>query len=456
MPNHIFQDNMPLRYIDLCAGLGGFHLALKKLGHECVFASELKEDLRKLYAINFPGCRIEGDLTKIKPKDIPAHDILCAGFPCQPFSQAGKREGFEDDRGNIFDYICKIIRHHRPKYILLENVSNLKGHDDGNTWRTIYHKLHDILKYDVPEPAILSPHQFGIPQHRKRIYIVAVDSKQGGIGDFEFPAKTNKTCKINKIIDESSTNYIKIKPDTRHQLDVWQEFINQTVAHGHEIPRFPIWAMEFGANYPIYKAPAKMRPDELIGCRGKLGRLIPEGNLEDCLALLPKYAQAEKPEEFPDWKIRYIEQNRQFYEENQEWLDDWLHQVARFENSHLKLEWNCGKDATPTLWDKIIQFRASGIRVKLPNFSPALNLVGTQVPILPWVKLPAETVAEGEPDTGRYMTVEEAAKLQGMGKLKFGNAQFRLAQGRCYEALGNAVNVDIVYLIAKNLLPANE
>ena len=120
------------------------------------------------------------------------------------------------------------------------------------------------------------------------------------------------------------------------------------------------------------------------------------------------------------------------------------------------MEWNCGVNATPTLDDKIIQFRASGIRVKLPNFSPALNLVGTQVPILPWIQLPPNTIEPGEPDRGRYMTVKEAARLQGMGDLKFKNRTFALAQSRCYEALGNAVNVDIVQLIAERLLPAHE
>ena len=116
------------------------------------------------------------------------------------------------------------------------------------------------------------------------------------------------------------------------------------------------------------------------------------------------------------------------------------------------MEWNCGKTARVSMEDKIIQFRASGIRIKLPNFSPALNLVGTQVPILPWVNLPKETLSEGEPAKGRYMTVREAAKLQGMQDLKFGNDEFALSQSRCYEALGNAVNVDIVYKIAKKLI----
>ncbi len=446
---------MPYRFIDLFAGLGGFHLALSQLGCECVFASELKEDLRKLYPINFPGANIVGDITAVDiERDIPAHDILCAGFPCQPFSQAGKQLGFKDKvRGTLFYTICEIIRVHRPRFIFLENVSNLKGHNGGDTWRTIKSCLEE-LEYEVPEPAILSPHQFSIPQHRKRIYIVAADQRQGGIGRFKFPSpRVNaKKCNIKTIIDESATHYTKIKTDTRHQLEIWQEFLDLTVAHGQPIPRFPIWAMEFGADYPIYKAPARMQARELIGRRGKLGRIIEAGNLDDCLSRLPKYAQTDTAEVFPDWKIKYIQQNRKFYEDNREWLDNWLQNVLEFENSHLKFEWNCGTDAAPVIEDKIVQFRASGIRVKKPDFSPALNLVGTQVPILPWVKLPKETLEEGEPDKGRYMTVEEAAKLQGMGELKFGDDTFALSQGRCFEALGNAVNVNVVRKIAEKLI----
>ena len=436
-------------FIDLFAGLGGFHIAMRELGCKCVFASELKDDLRKLYEENYPGTRIEGDITKIAPSDIPPHDILCAGFPCQPFSQAGKQQGFNDEkqRGNLFDYICAIVKHHRPKYIFLENVSNLKGHDHGNTWAVIHQRLED-LEYEVPEPAILSPHQFGWPQHRKRIYIVAVDRHKCGIENFKFPTPTNKKCDLRKIIDESDPNYIHLKPETRNQLEVWQKFINETIEHGHEIPRFPIWAMEFGADYPIDTAPAFMTPDRLIGRRGKLGRIIREGNLSDCLLQLPKYAQTNKSQVFPAWKIKYIKQNRRFYEENKEWLDEWLKEVRRFENSHLKMEWNCGKNSGYQIEDKIVQFRASGIRIKKPDYSPALNLVGTQIPILPWVNLPKESLREGEESKGRYMTVREAAKLQGMDKLSFGT----LSQGRCFEALGNAVNVKIVKLIAKELL----
>ncbi len=444
---------MGLKFIDLFAGLGGFHIALEKLGHECVFASELKEDLQRLYEINFGGDVIHGDILSYEPKDIPAHDILCAGFPCQPFSQAGKREGFKDkkERGNFFFTICKIIEYHRPKYVLLENVSNLNGHDGGDTMRVILREL-DKLEYDVPAPEILSPHQFGIPQHRRRVYIVAADRRQGGLGDFKYPKPLKKKTHIKSVLDESSTQYMHLKAETRYQLKVWQEFLNRTMEHDGKIPRFPIWAMEFGANYPISPAPAFNTADNILGKRGNLGHPIEGRGIVDCLAQLPVYARTTTSKEFPRWKIHYIQENRAFYERNKGWLDKWLRKVDHFENSHLKFEWNCGPKASSTMEDKIIQFRASGIRVKLPNFAPALNLVGTQVPICPWINLPAESLSDGEPNKGRYMTVREAAALQCMQDLQFGNEDFALTQSRVYEALGNAVNVEVVYRIAKNLV----
>ena len=446
-------------FIDLFAGLGGFHFALEELGCVCAFSSELKEDLRKLYSINFPGCRIEGDITKIEPKDIPAHDVLCAGFPCQPFSQAGKRQGFKDekDRGNLFDNICAILQYHRPRYVFLENVSNLKGHDKGNTWNVIFHKLSDPiedggLNYEVRE-AILSPHQFGLPQHRRRIYIVCEAREFGRLENFAFPVPNNRKCDITKMVDEEDKDFLPLKTETRNQLNIWQLFIDQCVAHNEPIPSFPLWAMEFGANYEFKeKAPWQQTQIALSKYRGKLGCKIEGATKEECLSHLPIYAQTKTDRKFPDWKIRYIEQNRAFYEKNKEWLDGWIDNIRGFQNSHMKMEWNCGKNSTPVLWDKIIQFRASGIRVKLPSFSPALNLCGTQVPILPWVKLPEGSFSEGEPRTGRYLTRREAALLQGMRKLKFGDDTFQLSMTRSYAALGNAVNVTIVKHIAKNLL----
>lgn len=196
------QIKYNMTFIDLFAGLGGFHKALEALGCKCVFASELKSDLRQLYQINYPGTDIQGDITAIDPHDVPEYDVLCAGFPCQPFSQAGKRQGFKDEkkRGNLFDYICDILKVRKPRYVILENVSNLKGHDGGNTWNVIQSKL-DELGYDVKEN-ILSPHQFGIPQHRKRIYIVCQRKKYGSLEGFEFPKGLKKPkCDIKSIIN---------------------------------------------------------------------------------------------------------------------------------------------------------------------------------------------------------------------------------------------------------------
>lgn len=433
-------------FIDLFAGLGGFHLAMESLGGKCVFASELKKDLQELYKINFPETPIVvGDITLEENIDkIPSHDVLCAGFPCQPFSQAGKRQGFKDkkSRGTMIDYICKIIELHKPKYIFLENVANLKGHNKGKTWETIQKKMDD-LEYNISD-AILSPHQFGIPQHRKRIYIVGkLRHSNDDVFKFEFPLKDiSGKQTIRDIIDETDTNYMPIKDNTREQLTLWQEFLDKTIQNNEKIPRFPIWAMEFGATYSFKGlAPSHQDFEELLGKKGHLGKRVNGKNKKECLEMLPIYAQKSKKKQFPKWKITYIQKNRDFYTRNKDWLDQWIEKMKGQANSFLKLEWNCG-EAKPTIEDKIVQFRASGIRVKLATYSPALNLVGTQIPIFPWVKLP------NKKGRGRYMTTKEAATLQGMDKLSFD----KLANSRIYEALGNAVNVRVVRKIAERLL----
>lgn len=457
------------RFIDLFAGLGGFHIALSALGCKCVFASELKEDLQKLYKNNFQETpRVEGDITKVNISEIPAHDILCAGFPCQPFSKAGLQRGFEDEgRGNMFEYICSIIKaqgENKPQILLLENVSNLKGHDDGRTWKTIQERL-DELGYWV-KAEILSPHQFGIPQHRKRIYIVGLRKDKGNLDHFDFPIEHNEDkCDIKTIIDETDRNIQVLRLDTLKQLKVWQAFVNLTVRHGGHLPSFPVWAMEFGADYPYEdKAPFALNKEELQGKHGKLGQLLDGRSFDDQIKQLPIYAQPSprsKGDKFPEWKIRYISQNRHFYEIHREWIDQWIGHIRMWDNSFQKFEWNCGADSGYSIYDKIVQFRASGIRVKQPTWSPALNLVGSQIPILPWIKLPEECIpsysneelksfglTRRDISRGRYMSVREAAKLQGMESLSFEG----LPLGRAYEALGNAVNTQVVRIIAQRIL----
>lgn len=126
-----------MRFVDLFSGLGGFHLALEQLGHRCVFASELDPSLQGLYLENF-GLRPSGDIRKVLIATIPAHEILCAGFPCQPFSKAGEQDGFDcPSWGDLFDRVVAILKHHEPEHLLLENVPNLLKHDGGKTWSRV-------------------------------------------------------------------------------------------------------------------------------------------------------------------------------------------------------------------------------------------------------------------------------------------------------------------------------
>ncbi len=486
------MDKHKFKFIDLFAGLGGFHKALNQMGGECVFASELKGDLRELYMINYPEMqgkcesgmnKVMGDITAVIPEMIPDHNVLCAGFPCQPFSQAGKRQGFNDElgRGNLFNYICRILSVKQPEYIFLENVSNLLGHDGGHTWETIEKKLTGILPVDESDmkywnkyldyeidKRILSPHEFGIPQHRKRIYIVGRLKSKGGLDNFNWPEPTNQECDIKSIIKENDCDIIPLKLETHQQLKVWQNFLDQCKKYKVEVPRFPIWAMEFGADYPYEEcAPAYNQLKNIKGKKGKFGEQITGANLQACLRFLPIYAQTDKTKVFPGWKIKYISQNRAFYQANKAWLDPWIETIKGFENSHIKFEWNVGPEAPLNISENIVQFRASGIRVKAPTYSPALNLVGTQIPIIPWVKLPAECVkkyskqelaecglAAKDIKKGRYLSVYETATLQGMQNLKFKSEEsdFKLSNTRIYEALGNAVNTQVVETIARCLI----
>ena len=167
-----------LKFIDLCCGIGGFHYALKKLGHECVLASDINEECRRNYEINHK-IKPVGDLTKIDCQTIPNFDILCAGFPCQPFSKAGEQKGFVDNRGNIFFDICKIIKYHNPKYLILENVRNLATHDSGNTWDVIKHELDELNYRTYDKPVILNTLYFGVPQSRERVVIMCIRKDLG-------------------------------------------------------------------------------------------------------------------------------------------------------------------------------------------------------------------------------------------------------------------------------------
>jgi DNA (cytosine-5)-methyltransferase 1 len=377
------------KFIDLFAGVGGFHLAMRELGGECVYAAEINKDSVAVYKDNF-GINALNDVTKVNPKDIPEHDVLCAGFPCQAFSNAGQKKGFEDVRGTLFFDIKRIIEHHKPKFIILENVKHLVKHDKGNTWEVIKYnleKLGYILTYD---PLILSPHQIGIPQNRPRVYILGVHKdyvpKDYGITlrpDIKELNNPKIKSSIYSVLQNRVSNKYKINKYEEKIIKAWEEFYQKI---GKKVYGFPVWVDEFGKDYNI--------------------------------------------DHFPEWKQTYIIKIRKLYNENKAFINKWMKKwgVSNFKLRDRKFEWQAGANIH-TVWDTSIQLRQSGIRFKKPDFFPALVAI-VQTPIVAKYK--------------RRITPKEAAKLQ-----SFPN-DFKIHKNDhiAYRQFGNSVNVKMVTLLA--------
>jgi DNA (cytosine-5)-methyltransferase 1 len=417
-----------MKFIDLFAGLGGFHVALSSLGHKCVFASEINRTLAENYERNF-NIKVAGDIRKIEVNKIPKHDILCAGFPCQPFSKAGRQKGLKDRRnGDYFiNDVARILKYHKPKYFILENVSHLKKHDRERTWKIILKKLND-LNYDVKD-AVLSPHKFGIPQIRKRIFIVGSLKDLNG---FRFPEpKVSNELDIKSILDKAGKSDKKLSQRHIDALNLWQKIIS-SIPKDDPLPSFPIWSMEFGATYPFKeKTPFICSVAELNNCKGIFGKSLKNLNKSTINDYLPSYAKSND-KKFPKWKINYIKQNREFYEKYKNVLKPFLKELRKLSPSWQKLEWNCNGEKR-VIKDYILQFRASGIRVKRTNYAPSLVLTTTQRPIIGWEE--------------RYISPKEAARLQALESIKLPKNETTAIR-----ALGNAVNSKLVKLVASNLL----
>ena len=422
-----------MRFIDLFAGLGGFNLALSPLGHRCVFASEIDEDLRCLYEKNF-GIKPAGDIRTLDVQQVPEHDILCAGFPCQPFSKAGRQNGMDDPQfGNLYRDIIRIVSIRQPQYLILENVPNLRNHDRGKTWAHIKTLLKDE-GYDV-KIGKLSPHRFGIPQIRERVYIIG---SKASLDSFRWPEKNNTDAgvTVDTYLDSNPEEATAIPDKVRSCLAVWQDFLDR-LPSDEKIPH-PLWAMEFGANYPYEGiTPSRLSAGTLSKFRGSFGKPLSEGNGHaEIMGLLPSHARRNQ-QSFPDWKIRFITSNRAFYRRHQAWLDEWIPEIAKFPSSLQKLEWNCQGDVR-RIDQYIVQIRASGVRVKRRTTAPSLvAMTATQVPIVTWEE--------------RYMTPEECKRLQSMASLK----HLPESNSKAYKALGNAINVEVATKVAKALLPSN-
>lgn len=201
-------------FIDLFAGIGGIRLPFQELGGKCILSSEWDASAKKTYSLNF-GEIPYGDITKIKASEIPNHDILLAGFPCQAFSIAGYREGFADKkgRGNLFFDIYRILKEKQPKAFLLENVKNLKGHDGGNTFRVITEYLEEA-GYDVSSRVLNAMEYGNVPQNRERIYIVGFLNKkmrEKNSSEFVWPQQTPLKKNIKHLFDETVDEYFYYK-----------------------------------------------------------------------------------------------------------------------------------------------------------------------------------------------------------------------------------------------------
>lgn len=425
------------KFIDLFAGLGGFHLALARIGGECVFAAEWKEHLRQLYKTNH-GVMPVGDVTLVEPQHVPDHDVLTAGFPCQPFSKAGEQLGFEcTEQGNLFFNVASILSIKKPTFFILENVPNLLKHDEGRTWAEIQKILgpgKEGLGYNIRAER-LSPHHFGIPQIRERVYIVG---SLNSLDDFQWPVTSNAETNIDTVLDKYPADAKQLSARVRECLEVWDEFLQACPANV-ELPSFPLWSMEWGATYP-FEATTPHALKKWFGINGLTGFKGSHGakvgtfkTLEGRWNALPSHARSEDMK-FPKWKQDFIRQNREFFETNKAWIEPWLPKILKFPSSLQKFEWNI-KGGKRNIWDYVIQFRASGVRVKRRTTAPSLiAMTDTQVPIIGWER--------------RYMTPRECARLQSLDSL----TELPKSATQAFAALGNAVNSNVVEMVARALL----
>uniref|UniRef100_A0A6C0EV49 DNA (cytosine-5-)-methyltransferase n=1 Tax=viral metagenome TaxID=1070528 RepID=A0A6C0EV49_9ZZZZ len=390
-------ENEKFKFIDLFCGIGGFHQALK-LNGTCVFACDIDAKCREIYKENY-GLSPHDDITKVVIEDIPPFDILCAGFPCQSFSNSGKKGGFNDKRGMLFEYILKIAVHRNPKFMFLENVKHIKKIDNGKVFTHILKRINES-GYTINESVFeLSPHQMGVPQQRERVIFV---------------------CVRNDIYDESKTNKLISNINQKQNIkinltDFFEKDVDQKYNISNELET-------------VLKAWDEMIQVFEIGETISPTILINEFNT--------KYS-VEEYKKLPKWKQDYIEKNKRIYEKYKSQWDKWLNKYSELlkkKEIYGKLEWQTGKKKeNDSIFNYFIQPRQSGIRVKKAQYFPTLVAI-VQTPIYAKEK--------------RYITPRECARLQSFPDDFILHKKDNIA----YKQLGNAVNVKVVHYVINETL----
>lgn len=413
---------MSFKFVDLFAGIGGFHAALSSLGGQCVMASEIDSNAANVYKSNW-GMEPVGDITKIANEQnvtVPDHDVLVGGFPCQPFSKSGYQRGMDEARGTLFWNIARIIEEKKPKIVLLENVRNIAGPRHKHEWDVIIRTLREHGYRVSSIPFIVSPHQIrrdfgGRPQVRDRVLIAATRLPIGtrdlnlepGLPDLKW-AKADwsqndwdldRDLPLERITRSSEKEGVLLSAEEKLWIDAWDEFVKiiRKDEKNGPLPGFPIWVDAWP-------------PINLI----------------------------KNSSDLPQWKQEFIDKNVNFYKTHKKVLDKWLTKwscLDKFPPSRRKFEWQAQN--AKTLWECIMHLRPSGIRAKKPTYVPAL------------VAITQTSIVGKNRSSKRRLTVREGARLQGFPEwFNF----YGQKDSASFKQLGNAVNVGVVFQVMKALV----
>lgn len=430
------RERSSFTFVDLFAGVGGFHAAMRAYGGECVYAVEIDRQAARVYEANW-GHPALGDITRdadddLRIMNVPPHDVLCAGFPCQPFSKSGAQKGMDETRGTLFFNIASIIKAHRPAVVLLENVRNLIGPRHEHEYDVIIETLRDLGYHVSDVPTVFSPHLLppalgGSPQVRERVFITATYAPAQVVRDLDHVGPAPVACmtdrfegfdpkrdwNIESILDDShNVPGCDLTDAEWRWIECWDRFVQimRRRMDGRHLPGFPIWADSW-LDFPEVAA-IDWSADEI-----EVPRRLTSPEIDASL---------------PDWKKSHLAKNHDLFSRHFEELVPWAHDggiFTEFPPSRRKLEWQAQE--TKSLKDCVIHLRPSGIRVKRPTYLPALVAI-TQTSIIG----PRE----------RRLSPREAARLQGLPDSFVFPDQ---PDSATYKQMGNGVNVGVVWHVLR-------